>query len=261
MGCACAPWGASQCVAIASRGLSHGLNEVGDAPLGAELLVREVFLAHGSPQFTISAPLSGVSSSLRPPCSFGGPSLSLDATDRCTNLRPCLGRSPVRVDCHLARSAMVSGVWVFVGNEPGQNIRRLVFDGLFRPYKKIGRQHPALRASSFFPRLLRPHTLHSTHDHGCVHVDGAPHLPQHLLDRLSSRGASKGCSASPGARSRTPPSSITANVRATGRASGRTPTARSTTRSVQFFSPRTGLRSMPTVPAPTRARRDENRFR
>ena len=53
MGCACAPWGASQCVAIASRGLSHGLNEVGDAPLGAELLVREVFLAHGSPQFTM----------------------------------------------------------------------------------------------------------------------------------------------------------------------------------------------------------------
>ena len=145
----------------------------------------------------------GVSSSLRPPCSFGGPSLSLDATDRSTNLRPCLGRSPVRVDCHLARSAMVSGVWVFVGKKlsTAKTFDDSYLTVYFRPYKKFGRQHPALRArrALFFPRFGRPHTLHSAHDHGCVHVDGAPHLPQHILDRLPSRGASKG---DPGSRTK-----------------------------------------------------------
>ena len=71
----------------------------------------------------------------------------------------------------------------------------------FRPYKKFGRQHPALRArrALFFPRFGRPHTLHSAHDHGCVHVDGAPQLPQHILDRLPSRGASRG---DPGSRTK-----------------------------------------------------------
>ena len=34
-------------------GLLDSLDRQGDAPLGAELLVREVFLAHGSPQFTM----------------------------------------------------------------------------------------------------------------------------------------------------------------------------------------------------------------
>ena len=138
----------------------------------------------------------GVSSSLRPPCSFGGPSLSLDATDRSTNLRPCLGRSPVRVDCHLARSAMVSGVWVFVGKiEPGQNIRRSLTRNSTVYFARINilaantqRCEPAL----FFPRFGLPHILHSAHGHGCVHIDGAPHLPQHILDRLQSRGASRG---------------------------------------------------------------------
>jgi hypothetical protein len=202
VGCACAPWGASQCVAIASRGLSHGLNEVGDAPLGAELLVREVFLAHGSPQFTMLDIRPSLGCFLLAPAAvFVRWSEFEFGRDGPVHLSPSVSRSEPG-SRRLSPRALGNGLgclgvrWKI---EPGHNIRRLVFDGLFRPYKKIGRQHPALRASSFFPRLLRPHTLHSTHDHGRVHVDGAPHLPQHLLDRLPSRGASKG---DPGSRTK-----------------------------------------------------------
>ena len=205
MGCACASWGASQCVAIASRGLSHGLNEVGDAPLGAELLVREVFLAHGSPQFTMLDIRPSLGCFLLAPAAvFVRWSEFEFGRDGPVHLSPSVSRSEPG-SRRLSPRALGNGLgclgvrWKKLS--PAKTFDDSYLTVYFRPYKKFGRQHPALRArrALFFPRFGRPHTLHSAHDHGCVHVDGAPHLPQHLLDRLPSRGASRG---DPGSRTK-----------------------------------------------------------
>ena len=166
VGCACAPWGASQCVAIASRGLSHGLNEVGDAPLGAELLVREVFLVHGSPQFTMLDIRPSLGCFLLAPAAvFVRWSEFEFGCDGPVQLSPSVSWSEPG-SRRLSPRALGNGLgclgvrWKL---SPAKTFDDSYLTVYFRPYKKFGRQHPALRASSFLPSFrARPHTPRRT---------------------------------------------------------------------------------------------------
>ena len=166
VGCACAPWGASQCVAIASRGLSHGLNEVGDAPLGAELLVREVFLAHGSPQFTMLDIRPSLGCFLLAPAAvFVRWSEFEFGCDGPVQLSPSVSWSEPG-SRRLSPRALGNGLgclgvrWKL---SPAKTFDDSYLTVYFRPYKKFGRQHPALRASSFLPSFRAPpHTPQRT---------------------------------------------------------------------------------------------------
>ena len=151
MGCACASWGASQCVAIASRGLSHGLNEVGDAPLGAELLVREVFLAHGSPQFTMLDIRPSLGCFLLAPAAvFVRWSEFEFGRDGPVHQSPSVSRSEPG-SRRLSPRALGNGLgclgvrWKL---SPAKTFDDSYLTVYFVRIKKFGRQHPALRASS-----------------------------------------------------------------------------------------------------------------